>query len=205
MAMSIIEAVAEFARANYPPEGIPHIREMLHYCNLFAVETGADREILTIATYLHDIAAHLYTWEEHNTKSAEVARQFLNERGYPADKTARVIAAIMAHRLPRSRVEAGKMSMEEKVLYDADKLARAMGFGVAMRLVELGNQVSGGKPSFTQVSDAIRAAQKQMEETYKSLYTDAARNFARQAHQNARAFCESLRALARMHPDFASW
>jgi HD superfamily phosphodiesterase len=203
--MSIIEAAAQFAKARYPAEGIPHIREMLHYCDLFAAETGADREILTVATYLHDIAAHLYDWEEHDVKSAEVARKFLDDAGYPPGKTARVIAAIMAHRLPRSGAEAKKMAIEDKVLYDADKLARAMGLGVVAHLLELPGKVPGGKPSFAQIAEAIQAAQKQMEETYKSLYTEAARNFASQAHQSARAFCDSLRSLDRLRPECASW
>ena len=203
--MSIIEAVAAFAKSEYPPETVPHIHEVLHYCDRFVKETGADREVLFLAAYLHDITISGHGWEGHDIKSAEVARQFLGERGYPPEKTAKVAAAIMAHKAPRSGAEAEKMSIEEKLLYDTDKLARAMGLGVAIRLVDLGREAPGGKPTFTQMADVVEAAKKELEETYKSLYTNTARNFASRAHQNARAFCDSLRALERLRSDFASW
>ena len=204
MSTSIIEAAAKFAEAHYPPEGVPHIREMLNYCALFAEATGADREILIVTTYLHDVAAHLYSWEEHDVKSAEMACKFLKAQGYPADRSQRVVNAIMAHRLARQGADAENMELESKLIYDADKLARSMGMGIPQHLMELGAK-SGGKPSLAEIAAAVRAAQKQMEQTYKSLYTDVARNLARQSHENTRAFCESLIALARLHPSSATW
>lgn len=203
--VNIIDAAAQLARASYPPEGIAHIREMLYYCDLFAPSTGADAETLVLATYLHDVAAHLYPWEEHDIRSAETARHFLREQKYPKGKTEKVIAAIMAHRVPRSGADAAKMSIEEKVIYDADKLASSMGIGIALALVELGSKTPGGKASWADMAAAIRAAQIKMENTYSSLYTAEARSFARQACENGRACCESLLALGRLHPGFSAW
>ncbi len=203
--MNIIEAAAQFAKDNYPPSGIAHVREMLYYCDLLGIPTGADREALTVATYLHDVAAHLCSWEEHDVKSAEIAALFLQKHKYPKGKTKKVIAAIMAHRIHRSGAEAARLTIEEKVLYDADKLARSMGMGIALTLVELGSKAPGGKTSWSDIATAVRAAQLKMEDTYKNLYTTEAKSFARQAYENSRAYCESLLALCRLHPSFSSW
>ena len=203
--MNIIEAAAQFAKANYPSDGIAHIREMLYYCDLLSTPTGADREILIVATYLHDIAAHLYSWEEHDIKSAEMARNFLQGQMYPKGKTEKVIAAIMAHRVPRSREEAAKLSIEEKVLYDADKLAHSMGIGIALALIKLGSKAPGGKGFWSDIAAAIQASQIDMEDKYKSLYTSEAKTFARQTHENSRAYCKSLLALVRLNPSYSIW
>ncbi len=203
--MNIIEAAAQFAKDKYPPSGIAHVREMLYYCNFLAIPTGADRETLTVATYLHDVAAHLCSWEEHDVKSAEIAVHFLRKHKYPRGKTKKVIAAIMAHRVHRSGAEAAILTIEDKVLYDADKLARSMGIGIALTLVELGSKAPGGKTSWSDIASAVRTAQINMEHTYKNLYTNEARSFARQAYENGRAYCESQLALCRLHPSFSNW
>lgn len=203
--MDIIEAAAQFAKDNYPPDGIAHVREMLYYGALFTGPTGADTETIIVAIYLHDVAAHLYTWEEHDVKSAEVARKFLREQKYPKGRTEKVIAAILAHRVPRSGAQAHHLSIEEKLLYDTDKLAHSMGLGIAQHLIELGNNGPGSKTSWSEIAAVVRTAQKKMEDTYNSLYTTVAKNFARQTHENSRACCESLLALCRLHPDFSGW
>ena len=59
--------------------------------------------------------------------------------------------------------------------------------------------------SWSDIAATIRAAQINLEDTYKNLYTAEAKSFARQAHENSRAYCESLLALGRLHPGFSSW
>jgi predicted metal-dependent HD superfamily phosphohydrolase len=71
-------------------------------------------EIVTLGAWLHD-AGHVELFEGHEQRSAEIARTFLAERGYPADRIDRVVACILATRYPQQ-----PMTLEEAVVCDAD-------------------------------------------------------------------------------------
>lgn len=77
---------------------------------------GDDLEILTIAAWFHDLG---YTtgFENHEIKGAEMAKDFLIEKGYPKEKIKKVVGCIMATQMPQS-----PNNTLEQVLCDADLL-----------------------------------------------------------------------------------
>lgn len=82
-------------------------------------------EILLLAAWLHDVG-YLYTYENHEAKSKELAEAFLQSLRYPADRLARVLDCIEATRLG---VE--PQTLLEEILSDADKA-----YGVGSQFVE---------------------------------------------------------------------
>ncbi len=73
-----------------------------------------EQEILLIAAWFHD-TGYLHTYENHEEKSAEICKDFLDSRKYPQDKAARVIDCILATRLPQR-----PSNLAEEILCDAD-------------------------------------------------------------------------------------
>lgn len=59
----------------------------------------ADGEVLRLAVYLHDIGHYPIDEDnDHAVKGEKIAREFLIENNYPADKMDQVLHAVRAHR-----------------------------------------------------------------------------------------------------------
>ncbi|NTV46565.1 MAG: HD domain-containing protein [Chlorobiales bacterium] len=75
-----------------------------------------DIEIAVLAAWFHD-AGHVKTYEGHEEKSVEIAREFLQKNKYPEDKIAVIADCIMATRMPQS-----PKNVLEEVVCDADMM-----------------------------------------------------------------------------------
>ena len=73
-------------------------------------------EMLELAAWFHDLG-YRNSLDDHETHSAEIAQNFLHDRGYPDDKIMQVMGCIMATRMPQSPT-----NLMEEVLCDADLL-----------------------------------------------------------------------------------
>jgi putative nucleotidyltransferase with HDIG domain len=75
---------------------------------------GDDFEILLIAAWFHD-TGYILTYSDHEDKSIEIARNFLSEKKYPADKINKVIECIEA-----TKREVIPSTLPQQILCDAD-------------------------------------------------------------------------------------
>ncbi len=196
--MGIVEEVAAYARKTYPAGDFPHIVEVVTYGRQLAMRMGADEEIITIAAYFHDISRATIGPEEHNVRSAEMAREWLGQRGYPAERIQRIAAAIIAHMRPVLGPERESVPIEGRILYDADKISRAQGLGLVGALVHLGGQLSWEDLRYAQLAAAIRRGRDVTEEAYNTLYTAAARELTGPGYRRALEFCDSLLELLKI-------
>ncbi len=76
--------------------------------------TPGEIEIATIAAWFHDIG-YIDTYENHEQKSAEYAKNFLSEQSYPREKIDAVVSCILATKVPQK-----PKNILEEVLCDAD-------------------------------------------------------------------------------------
>lgn len=99
-----------------------HIAAVVKNAEILAEKFGADREIVMIAAWLHDIASvtdeSLY--EQHHIHGAEMAYGILKEYGYDEDKIAMVQNCIKKH---RGSIALEKDSIEETCVADADAIS----------------------------------------------------------------------------------
>ncbi|MGG4451715.1 HD domain-containing protein [Brevibacillus porteri] len=113
-----------------PAHDWQHNLRVMAMCERIGREEGADMEVLRLAALLHDIgrAEERQTGECHAEISARLAGEWLSERNITKAFISRVQAAILAHRF---RKERPPHTLEEKVLFDADKLDSIGAIGVA--------------------------------------------------------------------------
>lgn len=194
--MDLLQEVMAYARGSYPSGDWPHIIEVVQYAQQLAQATGADEEIVTIAAYFHDMSRATSGPHQHNIKSAQMARQWLTEHDYPAERTSRVAAAIVAHMRPAVGSGREALAVEDRILYDADKIGRSQGVGVVAALVQLGQQGSWEELGYAQLAAALEKGRRITGEAYLTLYTDAARQLARPGYQRALSFCDQLLAMS---------
>lgn len=100
-----------------------HILVVRDYALRLAEILGADPEIVTLAAYLHDIAAvqDFASVPRHHLLGAEIARELLLRQDYPPERIERVAACIEAHNSPLGE---GAGTPEEVCLSNADAMAQ---------------------------------------------------------------------------------
>jgi len=124
----IIVAQGFYARKDSAHD-LEHALRVREWGKLLAEDEGvADSNIIELAALLHDIGRSGAVEKTHAESSAGLAVNILRKAGYSEDIVLRVRDAILAH----SR-ETGHEpnTLEEKILYDADKLdfVGAIGLG----------------------------------------------------------------------------
>jgi uncharacterized protein len=97
-----------------------HFAPVVKYALDLAEELGADKEIVTLAGWLHDIGSIMDGRGEHHITGAKIAERKLKELGYPAEKIERVKKCILNHRGSMNRQ---RLSLEEKILVEADAMS----------------------------------------------------------------------------------
>jgi uncharacterized protein len=96
---------------------IEHTKEVVDTANDIGKHSGlpeSEMEILLIAAWFHDIGI-TGNYNNHEEKSASIAKDFLQKNNYPSEKIEKVINLILATRLPQE-----PKNLIEKVICDAD-------------------------------------------------------------------------------------
>lgn len=125
----VVEAQKRFDGQD-PAHDWQHNLRVMAMCERIGREEGADMEVLRLAALLHDIgrAEERQTGECHAEISARLAGEWLSERSMTEAFISRVQSAILAHRFCKDRPP---HTLEEKILFDADKLDSIGAIGVA--------------------------------------------------------------------------
>ncbi|MDD5693221.1 MAG: HD domain-containing protein [Patescibacteria group bacterium] len=97
-----------------------HFPFVAKYSLELADKLGGDREVLAIASWLHDIGAIVSGRENHHTTGAKIAEEKLTEFGYPKEKIELVKKCILNHRGSQNN---NRISVEEQIIGDADALS----------------------------------------------------------------------------------
>lgn len=158
----------ESARAWYsetdPVHGFDHVLRVYRLAERMAVSEGADVEIVRAAALLHDatgdtqlapdeadeIEAGDDNRLEHHSLSAIFAAQVLEQEGWTADRIAAVTHCIRAHRF-RDDTEQ-PLTLEAKILFDADKLDAIGAIGVARAIAFAARE---GQPAYASPSESF--------------------------------------------------
>ena len=99
-----------------------HIEAVVRNCVLIADQYRADKEVVLIASWLHDIASvtDYALYEEHHIHGAEIAAHLLTNLEYDPKKIPLIQDCIRNH---RGSVTAEKNTVEELCVADADAIS----------------------------------------------------------------------------------
>jgi uncharacterized protein len=179
-----------------PVHGFDHVLRVYHLAERLARLEGADAQIVLAAVLLHDAqgssAGQAAARLDHQHASAEFAGQILQAEGWPAERIAAVQHCIRAHRFRDEREQ--PVTLEAKVLFDADKLDAigAIGVARAVAYAALAGQPAYADPSSHFLEDGQLAPGEphsayheylfKLRKLKERLYTPAAREIADQRH-----------------------
>lgn len=168
------------SQAPYGCHGYEHTIRVVELCRSLGQKLGADMEVLLPAAILHDAGRPQDNHAEHG---ALISEKILKDAGFNPDKVPAVLEAIRAHSFS-AKLEA--VSLEAKILSDADKLDALGAVGVyrtAMYSSELGRPVEDFMAHF----DEKLLLLKDM------LYTEAAAEIAERRHRFMERFLAEIR------------
>ncbi len=207
----------EQARAWYPPNdpvhGFDHVLRVLGVAEWLADRVGADREVVRAAALLHDAAGAVpgpqSERSRHEQVSAAFAREVLQEEGWEPKRIEAVEHCIRAHRY---RSAEAPLTLEARVLFDADKLDVLGAFGVARTIAYA---LQAGEPIYSEPSEAFRARGAaepgephsayheylfKLRHVGQRLHTEPGRELARRREGLLVSFFEQLAEEARGRP-----
>jgi uncharacterized protein len=199
-------ALRERARALYAEtdaaHDFDHVLRVLALVRRIGPAEGADMHLLEVATLLHDVARadEVKAGVDHAQAGAERARQIVQEWGYPPAEAEAIARIIAAHRF---RNDSPPETVEEKVLYDADKLDAigAIGVGRAFAYAgRTGQRLWGAVPADARATQQVDPASHtpsiefavKLSRLAAALHTATARAIARERHAFMVAFFERL-------------
>ncbi|MFA6228074.1 MAG: HD domain-containing protein [Patescibacteria group bacterium] len=165
---------------------------------------GADLEIIELAAWLHDIARK----EEddsngainHALKGAEIAREVLLDLEVSEDKINRVCECIARHRFRDNNTPE---TLEEKIIFDADKLDSigAVGLGRAYLFAgEVGARMHDPNvdiektAEYTKEDTAYREFLVKLSKIKDKIQTDEGKRLAEHRHKFMAEFFEEMNA-----------
>lgn len=126
--MDIVEKVKQFVKgecekptSKYGVEPFEfHFIPVVRHAKELAQEFGADKEIVEIAAWLHDIGGIINGRAEHHITGAKIAEEKLKEFGYDEEKIIKVKNCILHH---RGSQKMEPETLEEQIIAEADVIS----------------------------------------------------------------------------------
>lgn len=200
MESDVVRAVAEHAESVMGQEGFRYISAVVATCKMLALELDGEQEMerivdleaLVISAYLHNISTIAFGFGNHHLKSAEMASAFLREKGVEESLVSRVEKIILAHTTVLPPEERETLSLEARVLYDADKLGRLSGLAVVTSLIEFGARYPNRAVNGEVLCAVLRHIEEKFVDLFQSLNTAPAREMAREKFGHTLAFLDGV-------------
>jgi HD superfamily phosphodiesterase len=200
MEMGVVQAAAQYAEEVLGKERFRYIASVVANCKMLAVELEGreedlkdlDKDALVIAGYLHDISTIEHGFQDHHLKSATMAAEFLREIDVPGACIERVKQAILAHTTAAAPEARESVSLEGRILYDADKLGRLSGLAVVTSLIEFGARYPNRAINGETLTAILHHIEERFVELYQSLHTAPAKEMAREKFGNTLAFLDGV-------------
>lgn len=170
---NVISNVENFVRTKLPEWFIDsHVEVVVDEAlKLQKIYPSSDEEVITIASWLHDIGHEICEGPGYNRKVSEhhivgeqISRDFLTSIDYDAEKMKHVLQCIVSHRTSRPP---DPETIEAKIVFSADNLAH---FSSTENIVK----VMGKKKFFEKLErdlqcDMLPEAKMRAEKLFKSL------------------------------------
>jgi HD superfamily phosphodiesterase len=164
-----------------PSHGWAHTERVLSTATKLATDHGGDVEVVRLACILHDIERGRLA-KYHASKSAELASKFLKSRKLPREKILKIVRAIRMHHADPWKLK----TLEEKILWDSDKLDALGLVGLARCLQEAGYQGQS-------IEDAIAHLEGDTKEFESRMHFTETRKMAREKSQRVSEVIEYLK------------
>jgi uncharacterized protein len=177
-----IDFVKEKLKLTDPAHGWEHTARVLETASRLAVKYRADVEAVRLSCLFHDTERGRCP-EGHELRSASTAAMFLSERACSKELVDKVRRIVLKHHSDPKKLE----TVEEKILWDADKLDSLGIVGLSRCLLEAGFYRQS-------VRSAIEHFLRDLKEFGDQMHFKETKRIAKARTINALRFLEKLKA-----------
>lgn len=151
-----------------------HIEAVVENAKILADKFGANKEIVTIAAWLHDIASitDYSLYEMHHIYGAEIAEELLTKFNYEQDKIDLVKECIKNH---RGSINNKKFTLEERCVADADAISHFDNIPSLLYLAYV-NKNMGIEEGKDFVKNKLERSYNKLSDESKNYYSEKYRN-----------------------------
>lgn len=157
-----------------------HVERVCEIAAFLTRNENADLELVQLGAILHDVGRAV--GEPHNETGAELAREILEDINYPPEKVERIAKIVLRH---RQSIGLGLETLEEKIVWDADKIDLIGVTGILRAFHWAGSM----KIPF---EDEVEWCRERETTFYGLLNTETAKKIARRRHEAMIHFLEVL-------------
>jgi len=162
---NFVESECKKPNSNYGYDSFQfHFTSVVEYAKRLADELGGDKEVILLASWLHDIGSIVHGRQDHHITGAKIAEEKLKEFNYPQEKIELVKKCILNH---RGSVPNERKSIEEKIVAEADTLS---GFSNISGLFKAAFMYEGKNQG--EAKDSVR---QKLERKWKQLHFDSSK------------------------------
>lgn len=151
-----------------------HFVPMVNYATALALELKADKEIVIISAWLHDIGSIIYGREDHHITSTKEAEKLLKKLKYPQEKIEHVKKCILNH---RGSIKNDCVSTEEKIISDADAMSAFDNLSGIFKAAFVYENLDQGK--------AASSVRQKLSNKWSQLYFDKSKELIRPRYEAA--------------------
>jgi len=164
--------------------GLDHVLRVEYLYELIGKEEKAEMEVLLPAALFHDIArpTERETGMPHEEAGAQIAERYLRSIQYDEERVLKISHAIRTHRYRSSKKPE---TLEARILSDADKLDAMGAVGIARTFIRAGEHQG-------EIRDGISHIHDKLLNLNGLMYTETARQLAKERHRFLREFLEKL-------------
>lgn len=155
-----------------------HVDRVVKIALLLAKMEKADVELVHTAAILHDVGRCV--GQPHNETGAKLASEILSDLHYPPKRAEKVARIVLLHHMD---LKDKLNSLEEKIVWDADKIDLLGAVGIARGFHWCGKQ------SF---DSAVKLAFETFTPIYDMLNTKSARELAEKRNKETLSFLSAL-------------
>jgi len=195
-----IKQIKEFVKENLDELNYMHTKKVVKIALALAEKERANKEIVEIAAWLHDIGKSDKDSKviNHHTSGVKIAEDLLRKKGTNPELTKEICHSIETHMGPPCKFWSSELkkvgrtfdfprpdTKESKIIYDADMIDLCSPFGVA-RVIHL--QLKYGKDFF----ECIESAKDTAFAAYNDLQTKSGKKLGERYFKVSKEFFEII-------------
>lgn len=180
--LTLIEKAKSYFDGQDPAHDWYHNLRVMGLCERIGQAEKADMQVLRLAVLLHDIgrSEERRTGECHAEISAREACNLLRDLNYEDQLIRKIQQAILTHRFRKNNPPT---TLEEKILFDADKLDSIGAVGVARAFAYsgvIGQPIQSDHPD---QHTPVREYESKLRHLHERLFTATAKEIAEERHR----------------------
>ena len=151
-----------------------HFTPVAEYAGKLADELGADKEVVLLAAWLHDIGSIVHGRDDHHITGAKIAEKKLKELEYSEEKIELVKKCILNH---RGSTKTKRKSLEEQILAEADTMSNLNNISGIFKAAFVFEKMNQG--------EAEASVRKKLENKWKQLRFKKSKQMIRPKYEAA--------------------